>query len=212
MPGLLQAHRGTSSEAAARAIAATSSSAQAHHGQPDPELLAEIGGGSEVGMVTVYRMDYFGVDPPGSGLTLLVSPVINTEAIAVGAMWFSHGWSAAGRRRHVGLLDSIAGSRSAGPGGLDVVPDDAAGAAQVDSALGAGACHCSFFLPIEVTRSSNKPRLCSRCRTVVLLPWLLFRVEALRDVVLVQHGGLGPAQQMPQVQEVLSDVRQLGGA
>ena len=51
MPGLLQAHRGTSSEAAARAIAATSSSAQAHHGQPDPELLAEIGGGSEVGMV-----------------------------------------------------------------------------------------------------------------------------------------------------------------
>src|SRR5664280_779828 len=83
MPGLLQAHRGTSSEAAARAIAATSSSAQAHHGQPDPELLAEIGGGCEVGMVTVYRMDYFGIDPPESGLTLLVSPVINTEAIAV---------------------------------------------------------------------------------------------------------------------------------
>jgi hypothetical protein len=54
MPGLLQAHRGTSSEAAARAIAATSSSAQAHHGQPDPELLAEIGGGSEVGMVTAW--------------------------------------------------------------------------------------------------------------------------------------------------------------
>src|SRR5664280_2624847 len=51
--------------------------------------------------------------------------------------------------------------------------------------------------------------------TVALLPWLLFdirRVEAFGYVVLVQHGGLGPAQQMPQVQEVLGDVRQLGGA
>src|SRR5664280_1019956 len=37
-------------------------------------------------------------------------------------------------------------------------------------------------------------------------------VEALGYVVLVQHGGLGPTQQVPQVQEVLGDVRQLGGA
>src|SRR5664280_2947398 len=37
-------------------------------------------------------------------------------------------------------------------------------------------------------------------------------VEAFGYVVLVQHGGLGPTQQVPQVQEVLGDVRQLGGA
>jgi len=36
MPGLLQAHRGTSSEAAARAIAATSSSAQPTTANPIP--------------------------------------------------------------------------------------------------------------------------------------------------------------------------------
>src|SRR5664280_3855121 len=72
-----------------------------------------------------------------------------------------------------------------------------------------------FFLLIGVcSESEQSPIVCSRYSSSPL-PWLLFsvfRVKALGDVVLVQHGGLGPAQQMPEVEEVLGDVRQLGGA